>query len=54
MQCFGEENVAQKITLIPTDVAICSICKIFVAVICTLVGRIIVCLFHLIRLFSLA
>ena len=49
MQYFAEENVAQKIIFTPTDVAICFICKIFVAVMYRLVGRIIVSLFHLIR-----
>ena len=53
MRYFGEENVAQKILFIPTDVAICFICKIFVAVIYTLVGRIIVCLCQLTHLFFL-
>ena len=38
MRHFGEENIAQKITFIPTDVSICFICKIFVAIIYTLVG----------------
>ena len=50
---FEEENVAKKITFISTDVAICFIRKIFFPVIYTLVGRIIVCLFQLIRLFPL-
>ena len=46
MRYFGEENIAKKVAFNPTDV-------IFVAIIYTLVGRIIVCLFHLIRPFSL-
>ena len=52
MRYFGEKNIAKK-TFVPTDDVICFICKIFVAIIYKLVGRIIVCLFHLICLFSL-
>ena len=44
MRYSGEENIAKK-TFIPTDVAICFTCKIFAAIIYTLVRRIIVCLF---------
>ena len=55
MQYFGEEKIARKITFIPTDVVVCFIHKIFVAIIYTLVSKIIiiVSLFHLICLFSL-
>ena len=52
MRYFGEENITQKITFIPTDVAVCFMCKIHVAILYTLVSRIIVCIFHLICLFS--
>ena len=52
MRYSGEENIAKK-KFFPTDVAICFTCKIFVAITYTLVGRIIVCLFYLICLFSL-
>ena len=41
------------IIIIPDDVAICLMCKIFVVIIYTLAARIIVCLFHIICLFSL-
>ena len=52
MRYSGEGNLAKRIAFIPTDVAICFICKIFVAIIYRLVGRIIVYFFHLICLFS--